>query len=140
MNITSIDDLKAIAQGEVVELPPFYGGQPFVVRMRRPSLMVLIKSGKIPNSLLATANQLFTSSTDKNSLDKNPEFFGEVLGVLDIIVEAAMIEPSLQQIKDSGVELTDEQYMAIFNYTQKGIEALKPFRGKQENTVSGVNG
>ena len=51
-----------------------------------------------------------------------------------------MIEPSLQQIKDSGVELTDEQYMAIFNYTQKGIEALKPFRGKQENTVSGVNG
>ena len=140
MNITSIDDLKAIAQGEVVELPPFYGGQPFVVRMRRPSLMVLIKSGKIPNSLLATANQLFTSSTDKNSLDKNPECFGEVLGVLDIIVEAAMIEPSLQQIKDSGVELTDEQYMAIFNYTQKGIEALKPFRGKQENTVSGVNG
>ena len=54
--ITSLTALEQYAQGQIVELPGFGDGQPFVARLRRPSLMVLIKSGKVPNALLATAN------------------------------------------------------------------------------------
>ena len=32
-------------------------------------------------------------------------------------------------------ELTDEQYMAVFNYTQRGVDALAPFRREPANTV-----
>ena len=48
--------------------------------------------------------------------------------VMDIIASAALIEPSLEQIKDCGLELSDDQMLAIFNYTQAGVKALEPFR------------
>ena len=54
----------------------------------------------------------------------------EVLEVVDVLCEAAFVEPTYAQIRDSGVELTDEQYMFIFNYTQNGVKALEPFRGQ----------
>ena len=128
--ITSLEELKSFAAGEVVELPPFVEGHPLTVRMRRPSLMVLMKRGKIPNQLLNTANKLFTSTAGKDDYLSNPEFFAQTLEVMDILAEAALIEPSFKDVKEAGLEFTDEQYMAIFNYTQKGVEALKPFRTK----------
>lgn len=128
MQITSLTSLEQYAQGQIVELPPFAEGQPFVARLRRPSMMVLIKSGKIPNALLATANSLFAGNgTDP----KNPEAFSDVVQVLDIICEASFLEPSWDQIQESGIQLTDEQYMAVFNYSQQGIKALDNFRQEQ---------
>ena len=123
--ITSLISLEQYAQGQVVELPSFGEGQPFVARLRRPSLMVLIKSGKIPNALLATANTLFAGGT----VDvKKGETFSDVVGVLDVICEASFLEPTWEQIQETGVQLTDEQYMAVFNYSQKGVQALDSFR------------
>lgn len=130
LSVTSLTSLEQYAQGQVVALPPFAEGQPFVARLRRPSMMVLIKSGKIPNSLLATANTLFAGG----SVDpKNSDAFSDVVGVLDIICEASFLEPTWEQIQGLGVELTDEQYMAVFNYSQQGIQALSSFRQEQEH-------
>ena len=123
--ITSLTSLEQYAQGQVVELPGFGEGQPFTARLRRPSLMVLIKSGKIPNALLATANSLFTGD---GKAVKDPSALTEVVGVLDIICEASFLEPSWEQLKQIGLELTDQQYMAVFNYSQQGIKALDSFR------------
>ena len=59
MHITTISDLQSYANGTIVRFPDFGDGQPFVARVRRPSLLVLAKQGKIPNSLLTAAGELF---------------------------------------------------------------------------------
>lgn len=127
MDITSLDSLQEYGRGAIVQLPSFAENQPFVARLRRPSMMALAKSGKIPNALLTTANSLFI----KGGVDAaNESVMQDVLSVVDVLCEAAFVEPTYKQIQDAGVELTDEQYMFIFNYTQQGIKALQPFRGE----------
>lgn len=127
MDITSLDSLQEYGRGAIVQLPSFAENQPFVARLRRPSMMVLAKSGKIPNALLSTANSLFI----KGGVDAaNESVMQDVLSVVDVLCAAAFVEPTYEQIQDAGVELTDEQYMFIFNYTQQGIKALQPFRGE----------
>lgn len=127
LEVTPITSLKEYAQGEIVELPPFSEGKPFVARLKRPSMMVLMKTGKIPNSLLLTANSLFTGDSSAATVDE--DFYKQVLEVIEVIAEASFIEPSWSDLKEAGVELTDEQYTFLFNYTQRGVKALEPFRG-----------
>lgn len=128
--VTTLSDLQQYSQGQLVQLPNFAEDQPFVARLRRPSMMALAKAGKIPNSLLSTANSLFMGKgVDSN----NEEALKDVLSIVDILCEASFVDPTYSQLKEAGVELTDEQYMAIFNYTQQGIKALQPFREKSEH-------
>ena len=127
LEITPITSLKEYAQGEIVELPPFSEGKPFIARLKRPPMMVLMKTGKIPNSLLLTANSLFAGDSSAATVDE--DFYKQVLEVIEVIAEASFIEPSWSDLKEAGVELTDEQYTFLFNYTQRGVKALEPFRG-----------
>lgn len=130
--VTSLADLQVYAQGQVVELPGFFSEEPFVVRLRRPSLLALTKSGKIPNALLSAANELFTGKQDKS----DPVDLSEIMGVLEVICESALLEPTYKDVVDAGLTLTDEQYTAIFNFSQRGIKALEPFRTKSEEHPS----
>ena len=122
---TSIQDLISYSQGQIVKLPDFSEGQPFYARLRRPSMLSLMSNGKIPNSLVITANRLFNG---KGMDDRNENSMSEVLQLLEVICESAFVEPSYKEIKEAGVNLTDQQYMAVFNYTQEGVKALEPFR------------
>lgn len=130
--VTSLADLQVYAQGQVVELPGFFSEEPFVARLRRPSLLALTKSGKIPNALLSAANELFTGKQDKS----DPVDLSEIMGVLEVICESALLEPTYKEVVDAGLTLTDEQYTAIFNFSQRGIKALEPFRTKSEEHTS----
>ena len=128
LKVTSIEELQKASSGALVELPSFADGTKFVARLKRPSMLSLAKSGKIPNSLLTQANSLFEEgvsgsfdSTDENALEKCFDLF-------DIICDASFVEPSYKQIKDAGVELTDEQYMFVFGYAQNGVRQLESFR------------
>lgn len=136
MNVTSIEKLMEYSKGNIVQLPDFAEGQPFVARLRRPSIMALAKSGAIPNSLLTTANSLFM----KGGVDpEDNAVMKDVFEVFDILCDATFVEPTYKDIKDNGIELTDDQYMFIFNYTQNGVKALEPFRGQSEHTESAGN-
>lgn len=126
MNVTSIQQLAEFAKGQLVELPPFGENQPFVARLKRPSMMALAKSGKIPNELLNTANELFFDGAKKAALDENA--LQNMFNVMDVICDACFVEPTYSEIKGAGLELTDDQYMFVFNYSQTGVNALKPFR------------
>ena len=84
LNITSIADLQSYAGGSVIELPPFAQGQPFVARLRRPSLLMLMKNGKIPNTLLAKATQLFDGNTEE--IFENDNAMSEVFDVMELVV------------------------------------------------------
>jgi len=123
--VTTIEDLKEYAKGQIVQLPPFADGQPLVVRMKRPSLMILAKSGKIPNKLLKTATEMFNG--EKSTDDEDFDALSKTLELLEIICEASLVEPRYKDFKSAGIDLSDEQLIAIFNYTQRGIEALNSF-------------
>lgn len=126
---TSLEQIAKYKDGVVVELPPFADGQPFVARMIRPSMLGLIKSGKIPNSLLNQATSLFANGANAlNGTGKNATNANELFEVIDAIVDAALLEPTIEGIRSVGMDLSDDQLMAIFSYTQKGVKALEQFR------------
>ena len=126
---TTLADIKAYANGELVELPAFAEGAPFVARMRRPSLQSMAKNGKIPNPLLTKANQLFFRGQANEEADlEDTELLADAYELYHIIAEASLIEPSLAEIEDAGLELTDQQLIAIYNYSQLGVMGLIPFR------------
>lgn len=125
MEITSLDQLARYSQGQVVQFPDFGEGQPFVARIKRPSMLALAKTGKIPNSLLNTANSLFVG---KGINEKNQSALKDLFQILDVICEDCFLEPTYAEMREIGVELTDEQLMFLFNYVQRGVKALENFR------------
>ena len=127
MNITSLADLQSYARGTVVRFPDFAEGQPFVARVRRPSMLVLAKQGKIPNSLLTAAGELFSKGGAGMDAD-NENMLSDVYDICKIICSASLVEPTMADIENAGIELSDDQLMAIFNYTQNGVKALESFR------------
>lgn len=131
--ITTVADLQSYRNGKVVQLPDFAEGQPLVARVRRPSMLVLAKQGKIPNTLLGAAGQLFTKGGSGMDSD-NTKMLADMYDVCHIIAESTLMEPTLADIESAGLELTDDQMMAIFNYTQVGTKALESFRSVEGNT------
>lgn len=129
LKVTKIEDLIKIKDGELVELPNFSNDVPFVARLKRPSMLGMIKTGRIPNDLLDEANGLFTNGAVKtinNSIDR--EVMVKMFELFEVICKEALVEPSYKDLKDAGISLTDEQQIAIFSYTQSGVKALEPFR------------
>lgn len=127
VNVTSIEDLKNYASGTIVEMPPFAEGQPIIARLKRPSILGMAKQGKIPNSLLVKANELFLQNGV--GLDAEEEdTMKQLYDVLDLIAKETLVEPTYEEIKSVGLELTDEQMMFLFNYSQQGVKALESFR------------
>lgn len=127
LNVTSLRELETYKDGKIIELPPFAEGQPFVAKIKRPSMLALVKEGKIPNSLLTSANSIFQNGVGSYDAE-DKEALKELFDVIDIICEASLVEPTLQEIKDIGLSLTDEQMMFLFSYTQNGVKALDSFR------------
>lgn len=132
MIITSLSDLQSYSNGTVVRFPDFAEGQPFVARVKRPSMLMLAKMGKIPNALLNSATQLFTKGG--SGMDtKNGKTLSDIYDICEVIAKASLVQPTYDEIIDSGMTLSDDQVMAIFNYTQSGVKALENFRSEQED-------
>ena len=130
LKVTPISELLKSTKGELVELPPFTEDVPFVARLKKPSILAMSKAGKIPNTLLTQANELFTNgiggAARKNADDT--EMMEDLLVILDILCEESFVEPKFSELKENGIELTDEQYLAVFSYTQNGVKSLENFR------------
>lgn len=137
LQVTQISELVQYKAGAVIAFPPFAEGQPFVARLKRPSMLVLIKSGKIPNSLLGQAQNLFAGN-QANPDEENS--MNDLFEIMDILAEASFIEPTYKELKDNGIELTDQQLFFLFNYSQQGVKALESFRVDAEDTGNNING
>ena len=127
MPVTSMDEIKKYAEGAEVELPGFRDEETITVRLKRPSLLTLAESGKIPNPLLAAASELFCSGIKedgKNSIKELGELF-------QIIAKASLVSPSYDELTGAGVQLTDSQLLYIYNYVRNGVDSLRRFREKQ---------
>ena len=135
MNITSLDQLQAIKQTEVIELPAFEDGTPLNVEVKKPNMMQLIAAGKIPNTLLSSAMELFNGRAGEK-MQKAADNAGDLkdlVGLMNVIAEASLIKPTYKEIKKIGIELTDNQLLGLLMYSQGGIKALENFRNQQAN-------
>jgi len=125
-DVMTFDKLQDVNDSAIIELPPFGDGTPFIARVRRPSMLKLCKEGVIPNSLLKQATSLFTSGND--SIDKIS--ITEIYDICEIICMSALVVPTYEEVQAANLELTDEQVMAIFQYSQGGVKALENFRNQ----------
>ena len=132
--VTTIDQLKAAMEPELVELPGFVPGTSITFRLRRASLRVMLKTGRVPNPLLAAARSMYEGTPNS----KVP--VEESIKTMELVAASAMVEPTMEQITDAGIELTEEQLGLIFAYSQKGISALNAFRAKSGNLKPGTDG
>jgi hypothetical protein len=134
LQLTSLEQLKKIAEGELIPLPRFTDDIPFVVRAKRVSLLNLIQKGVIPNTLLSAAEELFYGKQASKAVNMD-----ELTNVMSIMAKSCLMEPSVEQLEEIGLELTDQQLVALFNYSQEGLKAIEKFRPKSENTVNNNN-
>ena len=128
--VTSIQDIKNTGVQEVA-LSGFVPEEPFIVKLRRPSLMRLAQEGEIPNQLLGSAAKLFADGATK--LMNEGEGFKELSKAVIFLAKACLVEPTYDELQAAGIDLTDDQLMDIYLYTQKGVRSLDGFRPEQES-------
>lgn len=140
LKVTTLKELREYKNGQIVELPPFAEGQPFVARIRRPSMMKLVEQGKIPNTLMEKANELYANGTAGIMDTDDKTMLAQAMELFDIIADSMLIQPTLQEIKDTVGSLTDDQYIYLFAYSQRGVKMLEGFRTVKEDNKSFGNG
>ena len=101
MQITSLEQLQAIKQTEIVELPSFEDGTPLVVEIKKPNMMKLLTSGKIPNTLLSVATEMFNGKTGQvmGKASEDVKTLKELVGMMEVLAEASLVNPSYKDIK-----------------------------------------
>lgn len=130
MQITTIEQLQAVKKTQIIELPGFDDGTPFICEVKKPNMMQLISSGKIPNSLLAVAMDLFNNNGGKTmkKAETDAKSLKELVGMMNIIADSTLLNPSYETLKKAGIELNDDQLMALLIFSQNGVKALENFR------------
>ena len=119
---------------QVVTLPGWFG-ETVEMELKRPSILALAAAGAIQNPLMKTARKLFYSGINPDGGDLAEE--GRVL--LEV-AKAALVKPTFDELEAAGIELTDEQLIAIFQFTQLGAKALDRFRQLPADTDGDIRG
>ena len=130
-HITNLAALEKAANGEIVTLPGWTVEQPFVARLKRASLTGMIRAGKIPNPLIAAAQKLYEGSGKSRA----NATFEETAKVMRLVVEEALAEPTMEQLKAAGLDLTEEQADQIYLYAIKGAKVLEAFESTATPTL-----
>ncbi|RDY22883.1 hypothetical protein CHF27_011225 [Romboutsia maritimum] len=136
LQVTSLEQLKAIKQAEIVNLGAFEDGTELIAEVKKPNLVDLMMHNKIPNSLMSVAMKVFNGKT-KETADRvdsgDIKSFKEMFGLMETLAESCLVNPTYSQIKELGIDLTQDQLMTILIYTQGGVKALENFRKQQTN-------
>lgn len=116
----------------VIEIPGFEPGELFSVKVKNVGVLSMIIGGKLPNSLLVMATQLFPDTQSSESLQKStdkllddPEALKAMSQMMRAIAKEALVEPKYEDIAEG---ITDEQIQSIFTQvvgtTQKAIPTV----------------
>lgn len=117
----------------VIEIPGFEPGELFSVKVKNVGVLSMIIGGKLPNSLLVMATQLFPDTQSSESLQKStdkllddPEALKAMSQMMRAIAKEALVEPKYEDIAEG---ITDEQIQSIFTQvvgtTQKAIPTVQ---------------
>lgn len=145
LQVSTISQIKEALAGEVVLLPPFVPGTTFAARLRRVSILSLVKAGKIPNPLLQRVyalfqDQSFSKRIAAGEVQNDEKEMKTFLEFIDAVVAEALVSPSVSELEKEGIFLTDEQKNAIFQYIQQGAEELGNFRRQQGSDAVDTTG
>jgi len=105
-------------------LPGWEPGEEFSCRLSRPGLVAMARAvGFVPNPLIEAIQELFFPAAGGTRLA--PE---QQAKALYEIARYALVSPTMEELTDAGLELTDEQYLAIYAFALKGADGMARFR------------
>lgn len=127
MAVISADEFKRKSVA-IIPIPGFDEGETYEIKVQKLSIVGLISSGKIPNSLMQVVKDAFErikSEDEKDAEDSSiMDKAGDIGRLLDIVCTEAMVEPRFEDVKDV---MNDAQKIAVFQFTQGGVEQVKSF-------------
>ena len=118
----------------IIPIPGFDAGETFEIKVKKLSIVGLMSSGKIPNSLMQVVKDAFAgiksagAEADESAIMDKASDIGKLL---DIVCAEAMLEPRFEDIKDA---MNDAQKLAVFQFTQGGVEEAKSFPAIEGDT------
>ena len=118
----------------VIEIDGFEHDEKIKIRIKSTSMMGMLITGKIPNSLLSVVNDLFPTSQKGKQPDMNELKTDDIKlmsQIMDAICDDCMVETKYQEIKEY---MTDSQKTQIMNEAMGVIEQVTPTVQKQEDT------
>ena len=119
----------------IIPIPGFDEGETFEIKVKKLSIVGLMSSGKIPNTLMKVVKDAFegikSAKSDEDSESAVMDKAGDIGKLLDIVCKEAMLEPKFDDVKDV---MNDAQKLAVFQFTQGGVEEVKPFPAVEGNT------
>lgn len=119
---------RAIKDVEIMGLED----DPIILKLKTLSLLGLVGKGKIPNTLMNTAMEMFQGKSSNKDVADDGNNMVNISKLMEIICENCLVEPTYEEIGDI---LTDDQKMEIFYYSQGGVKSLESFRKKSRDNV-----
>ena len=132
MSVISASEFRKRAT-RVIEIDGFEPGEKIEVRIKPASLINLMVSGKLPNDLLGTVQELFNKGDDLRDEDvfaQGADKVKEIMSLIDLVCEQSLVEPAFREIKDV---ITDNQKMQIMGAAQGNVKAAIPTVQKQKD-------
>ncbi len=128
-------DLEKTAQrygAQSIEIHDWDGSGMIEVRARRPGLYNMASMGFIPNPLLGAMQAMFSGNTAQiNAVDAKKQ--GECLTA---IARYALVEPTMAQITEAGLELTDQQLLELYQFALAGPVRYAAFRAAADGAAA----
>lgn len=125
MSVISAKEFRERAT-RVIEIDGFSQDERIEVRIKPASILNLYVSGKLPNNLLSTVQDLFNIKDDNKNVNKvfdDPEMMKASLKLMDLVCEECLVEPKYSEISDL---LTDNQKGQIMTEAQGNVKAAIP--------------
>lgn len=116
--VTKADELAKIKNIIEVELPPFSDGTIVTAEIRKVHFNALAKAGKIPNPLLNTVMDMLGEGNkvkDDNAKSKENQDMVGFYKYMNIVAEAALVNPTYSEFEELAGGLSDEQLFFIHN-------------------------
>lgn len=133
MQVTSFEEMKAIAQGEVVEFAGFITGKPFKCRVRKISIEDFIMGDNVPNRLMGRVGEIFDTAVaiDEGEINKpTKKQKQDIEDLEDSILKVIMIEPKFEEVEKAGLKLSSAQRAQILDYGFGEVDKYSDFRSE----------
>lgn len=125
MSVISAKDFRERAT-RVIQIDGFEPGEKIEVRIKPASILSLYVSGKLPNTLLSTVQDLFGVQSEQEAgkqILQDPEMMKASFQILDLVCQQCLVEPTYAEIGDL---LTDNQKGQIMAEAQGNVLAAIP--------------
>ena len=124
--ITSIEDIRGVAAPEIVELSGWTSEDVFVCKLRKTGIFEMQMKGDIPDPVLKIIQKMLSKVTYEKKA--YPEFGQQTAQAFYYVARSCLADPTLEDLEDADVHLTDMQLTEIFAYRVGGFPMLRKYR------------